>query len=230
MKLDIKKQTSNKIITQAYHSRCTENYQVRPESLQTFQPSYASSKVKNENDAIRNRISDFAKATYFSTKNPRSKLATNNRGVLIAAEFHFVHSVENITSKRYSTWARDTVRWYWSADVLFWQLSIDDNIDVQSAFSWAPKVARKCESKHWYACGADGRAAGGRCTVTWLPNFLGWVDLLTLGAPQARFACQSSAINFGTPFTVVTSARIKSEARAPYNPERCCFKHKRISD
>ena len=32
---------------------------------------------------------------------------------------------------------------------------------------------------HWYACGADGRSggrAGGRCTVTWLPNFLGWVD------------------------------------------------------
>ena len=46
-------------------------------------------------------------------------------------------------------------------DTLFWQLSIDDNIDVQSASSWAPKVARKCESKHWYACGADVRAAGG---------------------------------------------------------------------
>ena len=87
------------------------------------------------------------------------------------------------------------VRWYWSADTLFWQLSIDDNIDVQSAFSWAPKVARKCESKHWYACGADGRAAGGRCTVTWLPNFLGWVDLLTHDAPQARFTRQSSAMN-----------------------------------
>ena len=28
---------------------------------------------------------------------------------------------------------------------------------------------------HWYACGADGRSLG-RCTVTWLPNFLGWVD------------------------------------------------------
>ena len=27
----------------------------------------------------------------------------------------------------------------------------------------------------WYACGADGRSLG-RCTVTWLPNFLGWVD------------------------------------------------------
>ena len=32
---------------------------------------------------------------------------------------------------------------------------------------------------YWYACGADGRSLGravGRCTVTWLPNFLGWVD------------------------------------------------------
>ena len=88
---------------------------------------------------------------------------------------------QRITSKNtwpwwVNTWAHDTVRWYWSADTLFWQLSIDHNIDVQSAFSWAPKVARKCESKHWYACGADGRS------VTWLPNFLGWVDLFTPGA------------------------------------------------
>ena len=27
---------------------------------------------------------------------------------------------------------------------------------------WAPKVVRKCESKHWYACGADGRSVGVR--------------------------------------------------------------------
>ena len=27
---------------------------------------------------------------------------------------------------------------------------------------------------HWYACGAGGRSLA-RCTVTWLPNFLGWV-------------------------------------------------------
>ena len=26
----------------------------------------------------------------------------------------------------------------------------------------------------------------GRCTVTWLPNFLGWLDLLSYGAPLAR--------------------------------------------
>ena len=108
---------------------------------------------------------------------------------------------QRITSKNTQpwwadTWVRATVRWYWSADTLFWQLSIDDNIDVQSAFSWAPKVARKCKSKHWYTCGADGRAAGGRCAVTWLPNFLGWVDLITHGAPQARFARQSSAITY----------------------------------
>ena len=37
---------------------------------------------------------------------------------------------------------------------------IDHNIDVQSAFSWAPKVARKCESKHRYAYGAEGRSIG----------------------------------------------------------------------
>ena len=40
------------------------------------------------------------------------------------------------------------------------QLSIDHNIDVQSVFSWAPKLARKCESKHWFSCGADERSLG----------------------------------------------------------------------
>ena len=40
------------------------------------------------------------------------------------------------------TWARGTVRWYWSADALFRQLSIDHNIDVQLVFTWAPKLAK----------------------------------------------------------------------------------------
>ena len=31
---------------------------------------------------------------------------------------------------------------------------------MQSAFSWGTKVAGKCESKHWYACGADRRSVG----------------------------------------------------------------------
>ena len=58
MKLEIKKQTNkqtntNTIITQACHSRdaAPESYQVRPESLETFQP--ASSKVKNEKSDFR---------------------------------------------------------------------------------------------------------------------------------------------------------------------------------
>ena len=44
-------------------------YQVRPESLETFQPSYVSSNVKNENDAIGNRISDFDKRRISQPKN-----------------------------------------------------------------------------------------------------------------------------------------------------------------
>ena len=98
---------------------------------------------------------------------------------------------QRITSKNtwlrwVDTWARNTVRWYWSADTLFWQLSIDHNIDVQSVFSWAPKLARKCESsKHWFPCGEGGRSVV-RCTVTWLPNFLGWIDFLSYGAPRTR--------------------------------------------
>ena len=38
---------------------------------------------------------------------------------------------------------------------------------------------------HWYSCGADGRS-GGRCTVTWLPNFFRMGSLphfFTHGAP-----------------------------------------------
>ena len=66
-------------------------------------------------------------------------------------------------------------------------------ICVQYQSSCATKLAGKCEIEQWFSCGADGRAGCGRCTVTWLPNFLGWVDLLTHGAPQARFARQSSA-------------------------------------
>ena len=38
---------------------------------------------------------------------------------------------------------------------------------------------------YWYAGGEDGRSLA-RCTVTWLPNFLGWVDLLIHGAPLAH--------------------------------------------
>ena len=102
-------------------------------------------------------------------------------------------------------------------------MTIDHNIDVQSVFSWAPwapKVARKCESKHWYACGADGRsrerAVYGHVITKFsrmdsLPHFL------TQGAPQARFARQSSAIKVvatKSPFLRVNRSPIRFGFRA----------------
>ena len=57
---------------------------------------------------------------------------------------------------------------------------------------WFPaKITSTCI---WVAIPVDrvwcGRTVGGsRCTVTWIPNFLGWGDLLTHGAPLARASC-----------------------------------------
>ena len=61
MKLGIKKNINyNNYLGLPFEMQLpAESYEVRPESLDTFEPSYASSKVNNENDAIRNRISDF---------------------------------------------------------------------------------------------------------------------------------------------------------------------------
>ena len=39
---------------------------------------------------------------------------------------------------------------------------IDHNIDVQSVFSWAPKVVRKCKSKHWFPVVRTEGCSGGR--------------------------------------------------------------------
>ena len=36
-----------------------ESYRGGPQLLETFKPSYALSKMKNENDAIRTRITEF---------------------------------------------------------------------------------------------------------------------------------------------------------------------------
>ena len=50
---------------------------------------------------------------------------------------------------------------------------------------------------HWYACGAYGRSLA-RCTVKWLPNFLGWVDYhisLAMGLRPRAVRTWSSATN-----------------------------------
>ena len=71
---------------------------------------------------------------------------------------------------------------------------IDSLVVTRVAMRFPAKITSKCIwvaipvdglILHWYACGADGRSLA-RCKVTWLLNFLGWVDLLTwcfAGAP-----------------------------------------------
>ena len=51
---------------------------------------------------------------------------------------------------------------YWSADTLFWELSIDHNMDVQYQVvgSHISKLARMCEISHWLPCSAGGRSHG----------------------------------------------------------------------
>ena len=75
--------------------------------------------------------------------------------------------------------SRDTVRRYWSAKHYFdsCQLIKTWMYDIRLQ---APKLARKCEIGMPVER-TDGRS-GGRCTVTWLPNFLGWIDFLSYWA------------------------------------------------
>ena len=45
----------------------------------------------------------------------------------------------------------------------------------------------------------------GRCTVTLLPNFLGWVDLLSYGAPKRAWSSVNNNNNFFFFFFLVKS-------------------------
>ena len=54
---------------------------------------------------------------------------------------------------------------------------------------WAPKVVRKCESKHWYACGADRRSLARSVYGHVITKFSGMGRLphfLSYGAPPTR--------------------------------------------
>ena len=66
------------------------------------------------------------------------------------------------------------------------------NMSAISDCSWAPKLARKCEIKHRFPFGAKDGHWVARCAVTWLPNFLGWVDYLSDGAPLKKKRSLSS--------------------------------------
>ena len=66
---------------------------------------------------------------------------------------------QRITSKRYSTSMGRQVSPRYGQVILVsgYPVLTAVNWSQHSVFSLAPKLARKCESKHWYACGADGR-------------------------------------------------------------------------
>ena len=93
--------------------------------------------MKNENNAIRNRISDF-----YSTKNPINKQAMNNRILLIVAEFHFVHPEPAIRSS-------DTGQRIPCFDSCQLITTLMSNGCVHYQFSCALKLARKYEIEHW---------------------------------------------------------------------------------
>ena len=61
MKLDITKANIkyNNYSGLPFEIQFPDRHQGRPQMLETFKPPYALSKVKNENDAIRNRITEF---------------------------------------------------------------------------------------------------------------------------------------------------------------------------
>ena len=87
-------------------------------------------------------------------------------------------------------------------------------IDVQSAFSWAPKVARKCESKHWYACGADGRS-GGRSVyghvITKFSRMGSLPHFVTHGAPLRASRARAPLLNSKESLAFVKLEQIISE-------------------
>ena len=93
-----------KFSSERFLSICGDNYSGLPFEIQflkaikeghnCLRPLNPLSKVKNVNDAIRNRITQFWQATYFSTKNPINKPAMDNGRLLIAAVFHSVHPGE----------------------------------------------------------------------------------------------------------------------------------------
>ena len=53
------------------------------------------------------------------------------------------------------------VMWLWSADTLFWQLSVDHNIDVYHQVNHrlqVPTLARMFDILYCFPCGVVGRA------------------------------------------------------------------------
>ena len=99
-----KKKTSNTIITQTCHSRYS-SWKLSSKAGIAWD-FWTLLRIKQGEKRKRcHPKSGFRlwQATHLSTKNPINKLAMNNRILLIAAVFHFVHPVEK-TVKNITSW------------------------------------------------------------------------------------------------------------------------------
>ena len=98
---------------------------------------------------------------------------------------------------------------------------------MQSAFSWAPKVARKCESKHWYACGADGRSVA-RSVGHVITKCSGMGRFIYPWCSACALRARSSANNFFV-WLVVTSLIRNRSPRLSFlhDPQCVTFPHEK---
>ena len=102
--------TSKTIIAQAYQSRCCfwRSSSV-PESLETFQPSYASSKGKWVSSFLKTMPSEIGfpmtltSGAFLNQKRNKQTSHELHRTILLAALFHLVHQVEK-TVKNITRW------------------------------------------------------------------------------------------------------------------------------
>ena len=103
MKLDIKKQTHKlyTIITQAYHSKCS-SWKLSSKARIAW-GTFSTCIQQGEKRKRYHPKSDFQlwQAAHISTKNSINKPAMNNRRLLIAAVFHFMHPVEKDSKKHH---------------------------------------------------------------------------------------------------------------------------------
>ena len=120
-----------------------------------------------------------------------------------AAHFHLAANISLFltAAMKFSCFSSNEIRLPSSFSVIHVSLTIKSNVvkDTTLLFFFPlQKSGRPCDflplhlGSHtcWLSyfilvCLWCGRTVA-RCTVTWLPNFLGWIDLLSYGAPHAR--------------------------------------------
>ena len=122
-------------------------YNLRPESLVTFQPCYVSSKVKNENGAIQADFRWLWQAADFSTRNPINKPATNNRRILMEAVFHCVRRVEK-TVENIKRWHKNLSASAISKQVSICCINFPHELTCQISTNQSIKIGRRAWLMH----------------------------------------------------------------------------------